>query len=132
VPIFGDGEVPLTPVYIEDIGRLFALIIAHPEKANNTTFGPGGPDRVTLSGFLQLALRALGRRRPILHIPKKVGKVQAALMQCLPGRPLSPDAVDFVSQRGAITDADRALLAERFPEFQGTPLREGLRYLGKA
>ena len=126
VPIFGRGDDPLTPVFVDDIGRLFALLVAAPDKARDTTFRLGGPDVVTLNEFLRLALQAKGRRRPILHIPKPVGKIQGALMQYLPGRPLTPDAVDFVSQGGAVTDADRLLLAERFPEFRPTPLREAL------
>ncbi len=133
VPIFGNGKGLLTPVFVEDIGRLFALIASDPDKAADTTFGIGGPDLVTLNDLLRLALRTMGRQRPILHIPRKVGKVQGALMQHLPGRPLTPDAVDFVSQEGAVTDADRQLLAERFPEFQAAPLQEALSgYLGAA
>lgn len=132
VPIFGRGEVPLTPVFVEDIGRLFALLMTHPEKARDTTLNLGGPDLVTLNQFLRMALEAMGRRRPTLHIPKRVGRVQGELLQRLPGRPLTPDAVDFVSQAGAISEADRQLLAERFPEFRLTPLREGLgTYLGQ-
>lgn len=131
VPIFGDGEAPLTPVFVEDVGRLFALIVANPDRAADTTFPLGGPDLVTLNEFLRLALRAIGRKRPVLHIPKKIGKFQAAFMQYLPGRPLTPDAVDFVAQAGAATETDRRLLAERFPEFKATPVREGLEsYLG--
>lgn len=132
VPIFGPGNNPLTPLFVEDIGRLFALVIDNPEKSVDTTFGVGGPDAVTLNEFLGLALRAMGRSRPILHIPKRVGKIQGALLQHLPGRPLTPGAVDFVSQGGATTDADRRLLAERFPEFRATPLRQALgSYLGR-
>ena len=126
VPIFGDGQERLTPVYVEDIGRLFALLVANPEKSGDTTFGLGGPDVVNLNEFLALALRAMGRRRPILHIPKPVGKIQGAVMQYLPGKPLTPDAVDFVAQAGAVSDADRQLLVERFPEFRATPVREAL------
>jgi len=132
VPIFGPGDDPLTPLFVEDTGRLFALLLENPEKSVDTTFGVGGPDVVTLNEFLRLALRAMGRSRPILHIPKRVGKIQGALLQHLPGRPLTPGAVDFVSQGGAVTDADRRLLAERFPEFRATPLREALgSYLGR-
>lgn len=126
VPIFGRGEDPLTPVFVEDIGRFFALLVSEPERSADTTFRLGGPDTVTLNEFIELALRAMGRRRPILHIPKPLGKVQGAVMQFLPGRPLTPAAVDFVAQGGAVTEADRAFLAERFPEFRGTGLREGL------
>ena len=132
VPIFGNGSELLTPLFVEDIGRLLALVVAESEAGRDTTFGLGGPDLVTLNELLLLALRAMGRRRPILHIPKPVGKIQATLMQYLPGRPLTPDAVDFVSQGGAATETDRRLLAERFPEFQPTPLRDGLEsYLGR-
>ena len=126
VPIFGDGQEPLTPVFVEDIGRLFALLINNPDRARNTIYTLGAPDLVTLDQFLHLALRAMGRTRPILHIPKPIGKVQGAMMRHLPGRPLSPDAVDFVAQAGAVTDVDREWLAEKFPEFKTTPIREGL------
>lgn len=126
VPIFGKGDEPLTPLFVENIGRFFALLIEQPERSRDTTFGLGGPDTVTLVEFLQLALRALGRRRPILRIPKPIGKAQAALMQHLPGRPLTPDAVDFVSQGGALSDDERCLLAQRFPDFETTPVAKGL------
>jgi nucleoside-diphosphate-sugar epimerase len=129
VPVFGNGQAPLTPIFVEDIGRLFALLVADPEKAADTTFRLGGPDLVTLDEFLRIALATMGRRRPILHIPKPLGKMQGALVQFLPGRPLTPAAVDFVAQAGAVTDADRALLRERFPGFTATPVREGLGYL---
>ena len=73
-----------------------------------------------------MILQARGRSRAILHIPKPVGKVQGAVMQFLPGRPLTPAAVDFVSAAAAATDEERRLLAEKFPEFKTTPLKEGL------
>jgi len=129
VPIFGRGEDALTPVFVEDIGRLFALLLTDPEKSADVTLSVGGADTVTLKEFLRLALEAKGRRRPILRIPKPLGKVQGAVMQYLPGRPLTPDAVDFVAQVGAVTEADRALLSERVPEFRPTGLKDGLRYL---
>jgi nucleoside-diphosphate-sugar epimerase len=131
VPIFGDGREPLSPLFVDDVGRFFVLLMGHPERSGDTTFALGGPGVVTLVEFLQSALRTMGRRRPILRIPKPVGTLQGALMQHLPGRPLTPDAVDFVSQAGALTAGDRRLLAERFPEFRATPVDEGLRsYLG--
>ncbi len=131
VPVFGNGKQPLTPVFVEDIGRFFRLLVDHPERARDTTFRFGGPDLVRLDQFLELALQAMGRRRLILHIPRSVGKLQGAILQFLPSRPLTPTAVDFVAQAGAISEADRAFLAERFPEFRATPLREGLAYLRK-
>ena len=109
-------------------GELLALqaLASGPGESTNTTFALGGPDTVTLDQFLRTALGAMGRRRPILHIPKSLGRLQGALLQSLPRRPLTPDAVDFVSQGGALTAADRRLLGERFPEFTATPLSAAL------
>ena len=113
------------------VGQRFVLLLDKPDGSIDTTFGLGGPETLTMNDILRLALRTMGRSRPILHIPKVVGKIQGALLQHFPGRPLTPGAVDFVSQEGAVTTADRALLAERFPQFRTTPLREGLSYLGQ-
>ncbi len=132
VPIFGDGKALLTPLFVEDIGRLFTLLVANPDRCRQTTFGLGGPDTVTLDEFLQMMLRAKGRSRTILHIPKPIGKVQGAVMQFLPGRPLTPAAVDFVSAPAAATDEERALLAGRFPEFRPTLRQRGARFVSEA
>ena len=126
VPVFGDGKAALTPVFIEDVGRFFALLVAQPERCRNTTFGLGGPDAVTLDQLLQMMLRTMGRSRAIVHIPKTIGKAQAAVMQFLPGRLLTPASVAFIAAAAAATDEDRRAMAERFPEFTTTPLKVGL------
>lgn len=131
LPVFGAGEAKLSPLFIEDVGRFFTFLLASPEKGRDMTFALGGPDTVTLNDFLELAQEIRGHKRPLLHVPKSLGKVAAALVQYLPGRPLTPDAVEFVSQGGAMTEAEHKLLAERFPEFRLTPLREGLSYLAR-
>lgn len=123
VPLFGDGEAAITPLFVEDVGRLFVRLVEEPAAAADATIPLGGPEVLTLNQVFRTALEIMGRRRPLLHIPKPVGKVQGALMQFLPGRPLTPAAVDFVSQGGV---ADLSVLRERFPDFQTAPLRPSL------
>lgn len=138
LPVFGSGKELLTPLFVEDIGRFFTHLVAQaggsseaptPGGGRDTTFGLGGPDLVTLNDFLKLALELKGLKQPILHVPKALGKLGAALVQYLPGRPLTPSAVDFIAQGGAVSEMERNLLKEHFPEFTLTPLREGLAYL---
>jgi nucleoside-diphosphate-sugar epimerase len=126
IPVFGNGRQKLTPVFVEDIGALFAALVSAPERARDTVFRLGGPDDVTLSAFLRLALKSRGRRRPVVGIPVRLGRLQAHWLQHLPGRPLTPDAVSFVAQEGAVSETDRLLLRDRFPGFAATPLREAL------
>jgi uncharacterized protein YbjT (DUF2867 family) len=126
VALFGPAREVLTPVFVEDIGWLFVHLMTEADKSRNTLFRLGGPDTVTLDEFLRAALVAMGRHRSLLHIPKTPAKSLARFLQHLPGRPLTPDAVDFVTQGGAVEAQDRQLLADRFPRFSTTPLRQGL------
>ncbi|MCZ7662568.1 MAG: NAD(P)H-binding protein [Thermoleophilia bacterium] len=123
VPLFGDGLAKITPLYVEDVGRLFRTLVEEPQAAADTTIPLGGPEVFTLNEVFRTALQVMGRRRPLLHIPKPIGKMQGAIMQFLPGRPLTPMAVDFVSQPGV---ADLTVLHERFPDFQTVRLRPSL------
>ncbi len=128
VAIFGDGNEKLTPGYVGDVGRIFARLLEERDRVRDLTLPFGGPQVVTMNDLLRTMLEVMGRRRRLLHIPKPVGKAQAFVLQFLPGRFLTPDAVEFSAQGGV---ADLTRLRETFPDFELTPLREGLAsYLG--
>jgi NADH dehydrogenase len=127
VPTFGDGKQLMQPLFIDDLGRLLADALERSE-ADNQTFEAGGPDRMSMDEVLRAALQAAGLRRPVLHQPVALGKLIAGVLQLLPGPPLTPDAIDFIT---APAVADNAAL-ERVFAPRLTPLREGLAtYLGR-
>lgn len=124
VPLFGDGEAPMTPSWVEDVGRIVLRLVEDREAARDLTLPFGGPNTVTINDMMRTMLELMGRKRWLLHVPKPIGKAQGFLLQFLPGQILSPAAVDFVSMPAV---ADLTLLRERFPDFEPTPLRQGLR-----
>ena len=71
VPLFGDGESPLTPVFVEDIGRLFVLLIENLDRSVDTTFGLGSPEIITLNDFIRMALHAMGDVAPSSTSPNR-------------------------------------------------------------
>ena len=121
IPLFGDGQQAMQPVFVEDVGRIVADAARLPEAANQV-FELGGPQVMTMNEVIKTALDVMGKKRPILHQPVTVGKLAGRLMSVLPSPPLSADAVDFISQPAA---ADNTNLARVFhPKL--TPLRDGL------
>ncbi len=121
VPSFGSGQQMMQPIFIDDLGRILADAI---EKtgADNQTFEAGGPDRLSMGDVVKIALEIAGKKRPILHQPAAVGKLMATFLQILPGPPLTPDSIDFITSEAI---ADNAALERVFaPKL--TPLREGL------
>ncbi len=121
VPSFGSGQQMMQPIFIDDVGRILADAVEKPE-ADNQTFEAGGPDRLSMDDVVKTALEIAGKKRPILHQPAAVGKLMATFLQVLPGPPLTPDSIDFITNEAV---ADNAALERVFaPKL--TPLRKAL------
>jgi len=127
VPLTGDGQQLLAPVFVEDVARLAADSLRD-GAARDEIFEIGGPETLTMRQIIRVALRAAGLRRPLLPAPAGILKVVAWPLQFLPRPPLTPDAIDFINQAAAV---DTAPLLAKMPR-RLTPLAEGLAtYLGR-
>ena len=121
VPTFGNGQQLMQPIFVDDLARIIADALDKPE-ANDQTFEAGGPDRLSMDDVVRTALEVAGKKRPIFHQPAAVGKLMATLLQLLPGPPLTPDSIDFITNEAV---ADNAAL-ERVFSPKLTPLRDAL------
>jgi uncharacterized protein YbjT (DUF2867 family) len=128
VPLIGNaGNQRLQPVFIDDVGRAVAEALVHP-TADNQVFDIGGPEVLTMKEIVGAALEVSGRRRLMVSAPRAVMKLAASVLLFMPGRPLTPDAVEFITM-DALADPTRAELTLG---IKMTPLREALAtYLGK-
>jgi len=122
VPIIGVGSRQrLQPLFIDDLGRAVAEAVDN-RAADNRVFEIGGPEVLTMKEIIRTGLEVLDRRRFLLPVPKALMKAQATLLRFLPGPPLTPDAVDFITMDGL---GDSSELVETLG-LRLTPLREGL------
>ena len=68
-PVFGDGQVLVQPVDVDDIVR-FLTTLAADDKLPNRAVDLGGPDVLTLESLLQTIRGALGKPdRRMIHLP---------------------------------------------------------------
>lgn len=121
VPQIGDGRQLVAPVFVDDVGALVADALETP-AANNATLEVGGPETLTMDEVIRAALAALRLRRPILHAPARLMKLAVRPLTLLPSPPLTPDAVDFLTQSATV---DTGPLAATLPRPL-TPLAQGL------
>jgi uncharacterized protein YbjT (DUF2867 family) len=89
-PIAGPGTQRLQPIWIDDLAEYFAQAVSLPAAAGRT-FEVGGPDAPTWNEFWDRLKRVLGARRPSVHVPFGLLRVQAALTERLPGAPVTRD-----------------------------------------
>jgi len=78
------------PVYVGDVAEAFARAVDD-RTAVGRTFQLCGPDVLTLAEIVRDTAAALGLRRRILPLPAAVSRVQAAIMDYVPGKPFSTD-----------------------------------------
>jgi len=94
-PIVGPGTQRLQPIWVEDLAEYYVRAIDEPAAANRT-FELGGPDAPTWNEFWERLKRVLGSRRPSLHVPFGLMRVQAALTERLPGAPVTRDQLTML------------------------------------
>lgn len=122
VPVIGDGQAPVYPIYVKDVARC-AAEAARREDAKDKALELGGPERLTMDQVILTVENVLGRRPPLLHHPVPLMKLLVLPMQILPEPMLSPGAIDFVTQ---VVEIDPKPAMDYFG-FPFERLEEGLR-----
>ena len=97
VPVVGSGLAKVQPVFVGDVGRAAAVVLARPETAK-TVFELGGPHVYTYREIAALVLREIGRDKPILGVPAALMKIAGFFAEFLPVPPLTYDQVDLLTQ----------------------------------
>jgi len=93
VPL-GGAAARFQPVWVEDVARAIVECLHRPETAGQV-IECAGPQVFTLQELVRLAGRLAGHERPVLPLPDALARLQAALLELLPGEPLmSRDNVD--------------------------------------
>lgn len=88
------AQARFQPVWVEDVARALVHCLLTPSTAGQV-IECAGPEVLTLAELVRLAGRASGHARPVWPMPDAVGRMQAALLGCLPGEPLmSADNLD--------------------------------------
>ena len=118
------------PVWVEDVAEAITHCLDDASTVG-MTIECAGPRVYTLRELVEAAGRWSGARRPVLPLPGALGRVQAALLEFLPGRTLmSRDNVD--SMKTANVASGKLPGLERLG-IEPTPLETiAPRYLGHA
>lgn len=122
-PIVGPGTQRLQPIWVDDVAEYFAAAVDLPAAAGRT-FDIGGPDAVTWNEFWDRLKRVLGARRPSIHLPFAVMRVQAALTERLPGAPVTRDQLTMLQLGDNVVASEDAVSTFALPLV---PLDEQLR-----
>jgi NADH dehydrogenase len=96
-PIVGDGTRHLQPIWVEDVAEFYARSLdpVLPDLGSGVV-ELGGPDAVTWNDFWDRLKRVMGKRRPSVHVPVGIMRVQAAVMERFPNPPVTRDQLTML------------------------------------
>ena len=96
----------LQPVFAGDVAAAMASSLGNP-STHGKTYELGGPRDYSLIELVRWTASAMGLKRWVLPLPDFVSRVQAALLDFVPGKPFSSDnyhslQVDNVTRENAL------------------------------
>jgi uncharacterized protein YbjT (DUF2867 family) len=113
-PIVGSGRQRLQPIWVDDVAAYFAAALDKPDAANRT-FEIGGPDVVTWNELWERLKRARRIRRPSLHVPTRLLRAQAVVLERLPKPPVTRDQLTMLEAGDNVVSNNEAVETFKLP-----------------
>jgi NADH dehydrogenase len=123
-PIIGSGRQRIQPIWIDDVAEYLARAVDL-EAAAGRLFELGGPDAVSWNELWVRLKRARRSRRPSVHVPVRLMRLNALLTERLPGDiPLTNDLLTMLEHGDNVVSDPSAVETFGLPLV---PLDEQLR-----
>ena len=114
-PIIGSGRQRIQPIWADDVATYFAEGVTRADVTGRL-FELGGPDAVTWNEFWARLKRARGMRRPSIHVPVGLMRVNALVTERLPGNiPLTRDLLTMLEHGDNVVSNDEAVRTFELP-----------------
>jgi uncharacterized protein YbjT (DUF2867 family) len=108
-PIIGRGKQRIQPIWAEDVANYFGEAVTR-DDVTGRLFELGGPDVVSWNEFWHRLKAVRGMKRPSIHVPVGVMRVNALVTERLPGNiPLTRDLLTMLEHGDNVTTNDEAV-----------------------
>lgn len=95
------------PVWVDDVAAAAVAALAAPELVAGKTLALGGPEAVTMRGFVQRIAKLTGRDRALVNVPDAVAGAMASATGWMPGAPLTSEQWAMLQSDNIVpTDSD--------------------------
>jgi uncharacterized protein YbjT (DUF2867 family) len=95
------GDTKMQPVFVSDVADAVMAAVAS-SATQGKTYEVGGPRVWTFRDILAFILKTTHRDRKLVNIPMGMARLQAAVLQYVPGKPLTPDQLIMLSKDNVV------------------------------
>jgi uncharacterized protein YbjT (DUF2867 family) len=94
-PMFGNGQMKLQPVYVEDVGQAIAKLVCE-EQTGSLVFEFGGPRIYSYEDLLRTVADAAGAKSILIPFPFAAWHLLARIAETLPSPPITRNQVELM------------------------------------
>ena len=109
MPVFSGGT-KFQPVYVGDVADAVMAALSRPDAAGKV-FELGGPKVWTMRELLAWILAQTRRNRALVNVPAGIARLQARVMECVPGKPLTRDQLLLLARDNVVAPGAAGLEA---------------------
>jgi uncharacterized protein YbjT (DUF2867 family) len=95
LPVFGDGNTKIQPVFVGDVAEAIAVLI-DAGRSTGKTYELGGPEIASMKELTQFTIDTALRKRLIIPVPWPIAKLLAIVGGLLPGKPITSDQLELL------------------------------------
>ncbi len=99
------AEARFAPVFVGDVANAITSAIDDPETIGQS-YNLCGPENFTLQEIVQYTADVLEVKRKIIPLPNGIAKMQAFMMELVPGKPFSRDNYNSMKVDSVCEDSD--------------------------
>ena len=97
------GDTKMQPVYVCDVADAVMAALASPAAAGKV-YELGGPHVWTFREILAFILKQTRRDRKLVNVPLGIARLQASILQHVPGKPMTPDQLLMLQRDNVVSD----------------------------
>src|ERR1700694_953892 len=72
MPVSGRGRALYQPIWAEDVADCVTAVLRRPDPERHARYELAGPETLSHNDIVQIVLRSLSRKRPLLHLPTPI------------------------------------------------------------
>ena len=102
------GDTKFQPVYVGDVADAILAALTRADAVGGL-YELGGPRTLTMRALLTYIMKETGHVRPTIALPMGLARLQAAILEKLPGKLLTRDQLSMVARDKVATSGMRGL-----------------------
>jgi uncharacterized protein YbjT (DUF2867 family) len=106
IPVFGDGNYRMQPVSIEDVADACVKALGLPATVGQS-YDIGGPEKIAYEQIMRMIGAAMGKHKPVFHLPFYLINFIAMLFDRFEFFPVSRDQLTMLKEENIVSDPSR-------------------------